>query len=198
MSYHPGKLAALAVLVLLVTAPARAEEEMVANPFYKFWAGSQPGATAVHLEKTKLSGPEGKELPGGVDEKRIVYKLVEVDKDRVVVQMVVTERDLLGYVEAAPTRHIYPAKIEKSRLERVFLEDAGKIGEETVKVADKEIKTRTVGGIIKVPDGEEVEFKLWLSEEVPGMIVKQIRTARQKGDVLAETTMTLESYKKAD
>jgi hypothetical protein len=198
MSYHLGKLPALAVLVLLVTAPARAEEEMVPNPFYKFWAGSQPGATAVHLEKTKLSGPEGKELPGGVDEKRIAYKLVEVDKDRVVVQMTVTERDLLGYVEAAPTRHIYPAKIEKARLERIFQEDPGRIGEETVKVGDKDIKTRTVGGIIKVPDGEEVEFKLWLSEDVPGMIVKQVRTARQKGDALAETTITLESYKKAD
>jgi hypothetical protein len=198
MSYHLGKLPALAVLVLLVTAPLRAEEVMVPNPFYKFWAGSQPGATAVHLEKTKLSGPEGKELPGGVDEKRIVYKLVEVDKDRVVVQMTVTERDHLGYVEAAPTKHIYPAKIEKARLERILLEDAGRTGEETVKVGDKDIKARTTGGIIKVPDGEEVEFKLWLSEEVPGMIVKQVRTARQKGDVVAETTMTLESYKKAD
>jgi hypothetical protein len=198
MSYHLGKPAALAILVVLATAPLRAEEEMVANPFYKFWAGSQPGATAVHLEKTKLSGPEGKELPGGVDEKRIAYKLVEVDKDRVVVQMAVTERDMLGYVEAAPTRHIYPAKIEKSRLERIFREDAGRVGEETLTVGDKEVKTRTAGGIVKVSDGEEVEFKLWLSEEVPGMIVKQVRTARQKGNVLAETTITVESFKKAD
>jgi hypothetical protein len=198
MSYHPGRLAAFGVLVFLVATPSWAEEVMVPNPFYKFWASSQPGATAVHLEKTKLNGPEGKELPGGVDEKRIVYKLIEVDKDRVVVQMSVTERDLLGYVEAAPTRHIYPAQIEKSRLERILLEDASKAGEETVKVGDKEIKTRTVAGIIKVPDGEEVEFKLWLSEEVPGMIVKQVRTARQKGDVLAETTTTLESHKKGD
>src|SRR6516164_4562553 len=138
MSYHLGKLLAVG-LSLVVVAPSWAEEVMVANPYYKFWAGSKPGATAVHLEQTKLSGPEGKEVPGGVDEKRIVYKLLEVDKDRVVVEMLVTERDFLGYVEAAPTRHIYPAKVEKTRLERVLLEDGGKTGEDTVKVGDKEL-----------------------------------------------------------
>jgi hypothetical protein len=43
-----------------------------------------------------------------------------------------------------------------------------------------------------------VNFKLWFSDEVPGMIVKQVRTARQKGEVPAETTTTLKSYKSAD
>jgi hypothetical protein len=181
-----------------MVAPATAQEEMVANPFFKFWAGSKPGATAVHLEQTKLTGPEGKAVPDGVDEKRITYKLVEVDKDRVVVEMVVTEKDFLGFIQAAPTRYIYPAKIEKSRLERILLADGGKTGEETVKVGDKEMKTKTLAGTVKEPDGEQVEFKLWLSDEVPGTIVKQVRTARQKGDVIAQTTTTLLSYKKAD
>jgi hypothetical protein len=198
MSCHLRGLSAVGILSLLVVAPSWAEEAMVVNPYYKFWAGSKPGATAVHLEQTKLSGPEGKEVPGGVDEKRIVYKLLEVDNDRVVVEMLVTERDLLGYVQAAPTRHIYPAKVEKARLERIILEDGGKTGEEAVKVGDREMKARTLAGMIKVPDGEQVEFKLWLSDDVPGTIVKQVRTARQKGEVIAETTTTLESYKKAD
>jgi hypothetical protein len=198
MSNHLGKLLAVGLLSLVVAAPSWADETMVANPYYKFWAGSKPGATAVHFEQTKLTGPEGKEVPGGVDEKRIVYKLLEVDKDRVVVEQRVTERDLIGYVEASPTRHIYPAKIEKSRLERVLLEDGGKTGEETVKVGDKEINAKTMSGTIKVPDGEDVEFKVWLCGDVPGMIVKQVRTARQKGEVLAETTTTLVSYKPAD
>jgi hypothetical protein len=198
MSYHLGKLTALGALALLVASPSWADEAVVPNPYYKFWAGSKPGATAVHVEKTKLSGPEGKEVPGGIDDKRIVYKLLEVDKDRVVVEQVVTERDFLGYVQAAPTRHIYPATVEKTRLERILLDNGAKPGEDTVKVGDKDIKTRTVSGTIKVPDGEEVEFKLWLSDEVPGMIVKQVRTARQKGEVIAETTTTLESYKSAD
>src|SRR5262249_23225036 len=122
MARHLRGLIALGTLSLLVAAPVSGQDEKVANPYYKFWAGSKPGATAVHLEQTKLSGPEGKFVPDGVDEKRIAYKLIKVDKDRVVVEQVVTEQDFLGYVQAAPTRYIYPAMIKKSHLERIILE----------------------------------------------------------------------------
>jgi hypothetical protein len=185
-------------LLVLVAAHSRAGEHMVANPYYKFWAGSKTGSTAVHLERTKLTGAEGKLVPGGMDEKRIAYKLLRVDKDRVVVEMVVTEKDFLGFVQAAPTRHIFPAQIEKARLERIYVTNGDKSGEETVKVGGKELKSRTVTGTIKGLDGEQIDFKLWLSDNVPGTIVKQVRTARQKGEVVAETTITLASYKAAD
>jgi hypothetical protein len=198
MSRYLRGLAAVGVSSLLVAATAWAQGEMVDNPYYKFWAGSKPGATAVHLEQTKLSGPDGKVVPDGVDGKRIAYKLVEVTKDRVVVEMVVTERDFLGFVQAAPTRYIYPAKLKKAHLERILLDAGGKQGEETVKVEGKDLKCKTISGTVKGSDGEQVEFKLWLSDDVPGTIVKQVRTTRQKGDVVAETTGTLQSYKKAD
>src|SRR5262245_18245019 len=194
MPRHVRGLSSVGILSLLVAATAWAQEDMVANPYYKFWAGSKPGATAVHLEQTKLSGPEGKLVPGGVDEKRIAYKLVQVSDDRVVVEMVVRERDFLGYVQAAPTRLIYPAKWRKSDLERVLLETGAKTGKETVKVRGKDVKCRTLAGTIKGQDGEEIEFKLWLSSAVPGSIVKQVRTARQKDKVVAETTTTLQSF----
>jgi len=195
MSRHVRVLSAVGILSVLLTSTASAEDEKVANPYYKFWAGAKPGATATHLEQTKLSGPEGKLVPDGVDEKRIVYKLVEVKDDRVVVEMVVTEEDFLGYIEAAPTRYIYPAKVKKSHLERILLADGGKTGEETLKVEGKDIKCKTLSGTVKEPGGEQVDFQLWLSDEVPGSIVKQVRTTRQKGDVIAETTTTLQSYK---
>jgi hypothetical protein len=190
-------LAAVGILSLLAVT-AWAQDEMVVNPFYKFWAGSKPGATAVHVERTKLSGPERQVIPEGVDEKRITYKLIEVNNERAVVQMVVTEQDLLGYVQAAPTRYIYPAKLKKSHLERIILAEGGKPGEGSVKVGDHEMKCRTVAGTVKEPNGEVVDFKLWLSDDVPGTIVKQVRTARQKGELIAETTITLKSFKKAD
>jgi hypothetical protein len=198
MSSNLRGLPVLTIVFLSVVAPASADEAMVANPYYKFWAASKPGSTAVHTEKTKLTGPEGKQLPGGVDEKRIAYKLLEVGKDTAVVEMVVTERDFLGFIQAAPTKFIYPAMIEKSRLERLYAEAPDKSGEETLKVGDNELKCKTVSGSIKEPGGDQVEFKLWLSDEVPGRIVKQVRTDRQKGDVVAETTTTLESFKKAE
>ena len=50
---------------------------MVENPFYKSWHGFQPGSTAVCLETTKLGHPDSKQwTPDGVEEKRIVHKLV--------------------------------------------------------------------------------------------------------------------------
>jgi hypothetical protein len=68
MSRHLCGLSAVGILSLLLASPAGAQEEMVANPYYKFWAGAKPGATAVRHERTKLSGPEGKAIPGGIDE----------------------------------------------------------------------------------------------------------------------------------
>jgi hypothetical protein len=195
MSRQLGGLLLVGVFFLVMASLAAAGDEMVANPYYKFWSGSKPGATAVHIEKTKLLGPEGKLVPGGIDEKHIVYKLVKVSDDKVVVEMIVTEEDFLGFVQAAPTHYIYPAKIKKSHLERILLADGGKTGEDKVKVEGKELKCKTVAGVVKGPDGEQTEFKLWLSDEVPGSIVKQVRTARQKDSVIAETTVTLQSYK---
>jgi hypothetical protein len=197
MSRHRCGLLLIGLFAFLLAPAAWGQDEMVANPYYKFWAGFKPGAQAVHIEKTKLSGAEGKLVPDGVDEKRIAYKLLSVTKDRVVVEMVVREHDFLGTVEAAPTRHIYPTKLKKSHIERILLARGGKAGEDTVKVGVKELKCKTVAGTIKGPGGEVTEFKLWLSDDVPGKIVKHVRTTRQKGDVIAETTTTLLSYRKA-
>jgi hypothetical protein len=197
MSRYLLGLSALGILILLVGPAVSADEEMVPNPFYKFWAGTKPGAKATHMEKTKLSGAEAKVVPDGVDEKRITYKLVNVNDKRAIVEMLVTEEDFLGYVQAAPTRYIYPAKVKKSHLERIVNDD-NKTGEDTIMVQDKEMKCKTVQGTVKEPNGEEVQYKLWLSEDIPGTIVKQVRTARQKGDVIAETTITLQSYKMPD
>jgi hypothetical protein len=195
MSRHLRPLLLIAAICL--TGPtARTQEEMVANPYYKFWAGSKPGATAVHVERTKLGGPEGKLLPEGVDEKRIAYKLVEANDKRAVVEQVVTERDFLGYIQAAPTRYIYPARLKKSSLERI-IQMPEKAREETLKVGDREMKCKTVAGTIKGPDGEQIEFKVWLSDDVPGSIVKQVRTTRKKGELIAESTSTLVSFRKA-
>jgi hypothetical protein len=67
-----------------------------------------------------------------------------------------------------------------------------------VKVEGKEMKVRTLAGTIKAPGDEETEYKVWLSDDVPGCVVKKVRTTRHKGEVIAETTITLESCQKAD
>ncbi len=196
MVRHLCRLLLVGIVSLIVAPVASAQEAMADNPYYKFWAGFKPGATAVQLEKTKMSGMDGRAVPNGTDERRIVYKLVEVNKDRAGVEMVVTEQDLLGFVEAAPTRYIYPASLKKSHLDRILPEASRTVGEEILKFDGKDLKCRTVAGTAKTSDEDQIEFKLWLSDDVPGKVVKQVRTARQKGKTVAETTTTLQSYKK--
>jgi hypothetical protein len=188
------------VLFLLAGLPAQPGEkqEMVENPFYKFWASFKEGSTAVHLEKSKVPGADLALLPDATDEKRIAYKLIEVSPKRVVVEMVVTEKEFLGYVQSAPTRQIYPAKVKKAHLEQFLQSTGAKTGEETLKFKDKEVKCKTVAGTIKGSEGEQIEYKLWIAEGVPGSIMKKTRTTRQKGEVIAETTLTLQSYKVAE
>jgi hypothetical protein len=198
---HSLRLALMTGVIALAVGPVTADdkekEELKANPGYNHWSSFKPGSTAVHREVNKIAGPEGKQLTGGVDEKTIEYKLVDVTPQRVVVESVVTEEELLGHVQAAPTRHIYPKEIQKARLDQFLQETGATKGEETLKVAGKEFKCRTLMGKIKGPEGEETTYKIWLSDEVPGNIVKQVRTTKGKGELVAETTTTLESFKKA-
>jgi hypothetical protein len=187
----------LPLVVLVVAAPLVSAQEQVANPYYKFWSKSKPGATAVLKETTKLSGAAAAAAADATDIKTITYKLVELNDEKAVVEARVTQEETFGFVESAPTRHIYPAKMSKAAL-KDFLEETGAKGvAATLKVGDKEVKVMAITGSMKKAD-EDVEFKIWLSEEVPGGIVKRIRTTKSKGEVVAETTVELVSFKKGD
>ena len=82
----------------------------------------------------------------------------------------------------------------RETVERKLQETRVELGGANPSALEKLLVERSAGSI-KGHDGANIEFKLWLSDSVPGSIVKQVRTARQKGDVLAETTANLESYK---
>jgi hypothetical protein len=187
-------LAALAAVAVRADEP---QQEMVDNPYYQYWHNHKPGASVLHQEKTKMGAAEAAEA-GESDEKRIAWKLLEADDKQVVVEMVVTEKEDLGYVQAAPTRYIYPAKVSKEELEHEMQMDGAKTGEDVVKLEDKELKVKTMEGTYKAEDGSDIDYKVWLSDEVPGAVVKKVQTARQNGSVIAETTVTALSYKEAD
>src|SRR5262245_14819782 len=107
---------ALALLALVAAASLACAQDQVANPYYAYWSKSKPGATVVLKETTKLSGVAAGSAPAGMDVKLITYKLTEVNADKVVVEARVTQQEDFGFVEAAPTRHIYPAKMSKEIL----------------------------------------------------------------------------------
>jgi hypothetical protein len=172
-------------------------DEMVVNPFYKYWANFKPGATVTRLEKTTFTGPEKNTVPDGIDQKEVTYKLLSVSPGSVVVQVVVKERTFLSSIESAPTKQTYPAKVTKSHL-RAGLHDVDvKKGKDTLEVLGKKLECVTASGTEK-KEGTEVDHKIWLSEQIPGGIAKHRRTTKQDGKVYADTTITVKSYKSAE
>jgi hypothetical protein len=189
----------LPLAVLVAAAPLlRAEDQQVANPYFKFWSKSKPGATVVLKETTKLSGAAADSAPGGTDVKTVTYKLAELNDKLAVVETRVIQREDFGFVESAPTRHIYPATMSKAVLADLIAETGAKAEDATVKVGDKELKVKLLSGSLKKKGGEEVEFKIWLSDEIPGGIAKRLRTTKVNGETVAETTVEVESYKQGD
>ena len=189
----------LPLVVLVAAAPlvSAEEREQVTNPYYKFWSKSKPGATAVLKETTKLSGAAAASAPEGTDVKIVTYKLAELNDKKAVVETRVTQQENFGYIESAPTRHIYPATMSKAALGDLLEETGAKGVAAMLKVGDKDVQVMALSGTLK-KGGEEVDFKIWLSDQVPGGIVKRLRTTKIKGEVVAETTVELMSYKTGD
>jgi hypothetical protein len=185
-------------LAVSLAAGFGSDEETTDNPFYKHWAGFKKGTTVVQTEKTTFGDDASDELPGGVEEKTVKYKLVSVSPKQVVVDSVVVEKEFLSTTESPPTRITYPAKVNKAHLEAVLLAAGAKRGEETLKVRvgkeEKEIKCTTIAGARK-KKGEEVKQKVWLSTTVPGGVVKRTRATMRDGKPVAETTILLRSYR---
>jgi len=184
-------LLASGILIVSFLLPAIADEkddEMVDNPMYTAWASFKPGATSTISENTTYSG-DTNPVP---DQKVITYTLLSVSPEKVVVSAVTVEQETLGTVESAPTKHTYPAKLKKSYLAKAAPELQARKGEEKITWKDKEIECKTLSGSFK-KEGEEVEFKFWVNEKVPGGFVKRTRTLKQKDDTIT-TTGTLQSY----
>jgi hypothetical protein len=185
----------LPLVALVAAVPLVSAGEQVANPYYKLWSKSKPGATAVYKETTKLSGEAEAAAGEGKDVKLVTYKLTELTDKKAVVETKVLQYENFGYIESAPTRHIYLAKMSKAGLEE-FIEETGAKGvAATLKVGDKEMKVIAISGTLK-KGKEEVDFKTWLSDKVPGGIVKRVRTTKLNGEVVAVTTVELVSFKK--
>ena len=202
MRYTTRWVLAASVLGLAVSLSAGGGDgEMTDNPFYKHWAGFKEGTTVVHSEKTTFGDDATDELPGGIHEKVVKYKLLSVSPERVVVEAVVLEKEFLNTTESAPTKIIYPAKVNKAHLDAVLLAAGGKRGEEKLKLKmgkeDMEIKCKTIEGTRK-KKGEVVKQKFWLSTKVPGGIVKRTRATTRDGKLVAETTVMLRAFKVAE
>jgi hypothetical protein len=187
-------VATLALVLPSLALEAATGDEMVENPFYKYWANFKKNATVTRHEKTVYHGPEKQAVPDGIDEKLVTYKLVSTSPEKVVVSVVVVDYDFLNSTESAPTKHTYPAKVKKSHLQAGLHGIEPKFGKDTIEVLGKKMDCVTVSGVEK-KEGSEVNHTVWLSDQVPGGIVKHTRSTTMGGKAYAETTITLKSYK---
>lgn len=182
----------LAALILCATAARPDDKDKVENPYYKFWSKSKVGAT-VELKETTKTAAAG-DTPADEEVKLITQKLVELTPEKAVVETVVTEGEVFGLVQSAPTKHIYPAKMGKAVLAELLQETGAKGAAAVLKVGDKEVKVMLLTGTIKKGE-EETAFKLWLTDQVPGGIAKRVRTTKVKGEQVAETTLEAVAFK---
>jgi hypothetical protein len=185
------------VVLPLVGVRAADKEDTVENPFYKYWHNHKVGSTVTLHEKTVFSGPDKSQYPDGVEEKSVTSKLLQVGPKDVVVQVAVTEREFLSTIELAPTKKHYPAQVTKANLQAGFHGVDPKIGKETLMVLGEKLECVTLSGTEK-KDGEEIEHKIWVSEHVPGGVVKHTRVLKQDGKAVADTTIIVTEYKNAE
>ena len=187
-------LPALAALTCLALATARGADadDLVTNPRYKGWADFKPGATVTHKENTRFpaGSPQGKYYPEGVDERDVTYKLVSVSPDKVVVETVVLDYELLSQIEAAPTKITYPAKVKRANVEGAREQLKVKEGKEDVEALGKTYKCEWYETTRTTADGEVVTRRRWIAAEVPGGIVKELTVTKKGDQVIAETTTT--------
>jgi hypothetical protein len=172
-------------------------DAMVENPFYKYWANCKPGSTVMLSEKTVLSGPDKSQFPDGIDEKEISCKLLSVSPEKVEVQFVVTDREFVSSVESAPTKKIYPAKVKKSDLVALLHGVEPKVGKDTVDLLGKKLDCTTMSGTLK-SGGTDAEHMIWLSDKVPGGVVKHNRVTKEGGKLVADTKIVVKAYKMVD
>lgn len=192
----------LASILLLGAGDAPPAGQLVDNPPYRQWSAFNVGASVTLVEKVEGNS----DLPGIVDataqppgpqEYRITDTLVQFTPQRAVIQETVTRVGRNSFTELAPAKLIYPAKVKAEQAastpksEMVSLNE----GDEEMDVAGKKLKVHWVATVIK--GGSEVSTsKEWLSDDVPGGLVKQI-TSKAEGDkVLIKSSMTVLSFKR--
>jgi len=176
-----------------------ADEEMVANPPYQHWSAFKVGSTVTQKEKVKFAknSDEAEYYPGGVHEKDLTYKLLEVTPEKVVVELTVTDYGVGQTTEMAPSKVTFPAKVRKGHsgtLKEAI--ETFKEGHEEVKVLGKTFRCEYVE-ITDKSDDETFYHKTWSSDEVPGGIVKGIRTLKKGNTTVSESEEMVVNFHKS-
>lgn len=179
-----------------VLAQGKGEDEMVANPSYTHWSAFKVGATVTRQEKIKFP-PDSEEGQRYVDHtlvKDITYKLLEVTPTKAVVEVIEAEYGRGLIEESAPFKISYLAKMKKG---------LGSNKESFAKHKQEEVEIKILGKTYKATLVDTVHkggpltrtHQVWLSDEVPGGILKDVRSQKEGDKVISESTLEVISFK---
>jgi len=182
--------ALFAVFALAATA---AGQETVENPEYAAWAKFKPG-TALTVKVVSAAANTTTEV-------LLTNTLVQVGADKLVIETAVTTKaGGMEFKQPAMKRDVpktvtLPAGVKKDEMPAPGKKPPGTVeeGTETIKVGGAEYKTKWYR-IKSNTNGVEVEGRTWMSDEVPGMVVKSETTV--KGPMTATTKMEVVEFKK--
>jgi len=191
----------VAVTLVAGAIPYRAraaDEEKVANPPFKHWSAFKVGTTVTHKERVTFpkESEDVERYPGGVHEKDMTYRLLEVAPEKVVVELKVLEYGHGYTTELAPVKITYPASVQKEHvLTAPGATETIKEGDEDLKVLGKTIRCHWIESIDK--DRDELFYrKMWSSDEVPGGIVKDIKTQKKGRELVSESNHVVVSFRR--
>ena len=161
-------------LVLLASCslalPSLAAEK-AENPVYKSWAGFKKGATVTYRSVSNIGDTKY--------ESTMTYSLVELTRDKAVVEIQVTVNAGGKEVKNRPQKFDNPRNLTLPP--GVRPEEFGKVqgligeGQETVKVGGREFQAKWYKAKGKVEAGDTFTHS-WSSDEVPGGLIKSVVT----------------------
>ena len=173
-------------LMIGATGVARAEEQ-VANPQYDAWAKHKPGTVVKYAQSTETMGQK--------HEGEITMTLVSITPEKATVETKVSMMSQ-GKLQEMPAQKMdFPAKVNKSEAKETGQPAANiqaemKQGEEKVEVAGKTYECKWTE-VTSAQNGMNIVAKTWLSDAVPGKLVKMEATTT--GAMASSTKMTLAS-----
>lgn len=167
------RLACFASVVTLVLAGAASADDTMPNSEYTNWSKFKKGTT-VTVKMTSVAA-------GITSETVSTSTLVEVGADKVVVEYVSVTKSGGTEVKTPAAQREIPKTIavvkkDKNDDPNAPKEVSSENGTETLKILGRELKTKWTKNKVEVA-GITTESKVWMCDDVPGMMVKMESTS---------------------
>ncbi len=177
------------VVAIVLAAGSATAQETIENPEFTSWSKFKKG-TSITLKTTSTAAGVSSEITA-------TTTLVEVGADKLVLEYSsVTKVNNMEFKADPDKRDVMKTiklpKVAKKDV-KVEKQPTPEEGTETLKTAGTEVKTKWYKNKAEVA-GAKTESKLWLSDEVPGGMVKMEATTT--GAVTSTMKMELIEFKK--